>query len=61
MSGDYNAVTLTMPYLKVLLMVWFRKILELIFHRQQSHPKKNTCCTLKKTNLIPFPEIFLYF
>ena len=31
---EYNAVTLTMPFLKALLMACFHKILKLIFHEQ---------------------------
>ena len=36
----YDAVQLTMPYLKVPLMVWFPEFFKLIFQRQPSCSEK---------------------
>ena len=46
-----------MPYLKVLLMVWFHKILKLIFHKQPSCHKKNMY--FEENKLDTFLENFL--
>ena len=57
--GEY-AVTLAMLYSKV-LMIWFHKILKLIFQMQPSSPR-NICTEdcRKLPNLTGFLDIFLY-
>ena len=46
MCRKYVIVMLTIPYLKVLFIVWFHKIFKLIFHKQA-------------TDLAPFSQVFL--
>ena len=41
MCGGHDTAILTMPYLKVLLIVWFHKTFKLIFLKQPSQPKNN--------------------
>ena len=60
--GEYDAVTLLMLYMKV-LMIWFRKISKLIFQMQPSCPRNIYILNIEENylaSLSAFLETFLY-